>query len=90
MTNESPAALPGASFWVRAVAAVLVRPSLWFAALHQAVRLAPRRWWTRAPFLPLPDPDYLQFRFETQYGARGRPDPHDLVVYLEWCRDSRR
>ena len=35
---------------------------------------------------PLPDPDYLRFRLETQYGAGGRPDPRDLVAYLEWCR----
>jgi hypothetical protein len=88
MTNEPPVALPGASFWVRAVLLVLARPSLWLTALRQALRLARRRWWTRAPFLPLPDPDYLRFRFETQYGSRGRPDPHDLVRYLEWCRDD--
>ena len=23
---------------------------------------------------------------ETQYGAEGRPDPHDLVEYLDWCQ----
>jgi hypothetical protein len=39
------------------------------------------------PFLPLPDPDYLRFRFETQYGSEGRPDPHDLVDYLAWCQE---
>ena len=65
-----------------------MRPSLWLTALRQATRLAPRRWWARPPFLPLPDPDYLRFRFETQYGSGGRPDPHDLVTYLEWCRDE--
>jgi len=26
----------------------------------------------------VPDPDYLHFRLETQYGA-AEPDPHDLV-----------
>ena len=51
------------------------------------MRLARRRWWARVPFLPLPDPDYLRFRFETQYGPDGRPDPHDLVEYLDWCRN---
>jgi hypothetical protein len=30
--------------------------------------------------------DYLRFRFETQYGFDGRPDPHDLVEYLDWCQ----
>jgi hypothetical protein len=88
MTNEAPVALPGAAFWLRAGLLVLTRPTLWLTALGQASRLARPRWWARAPFLPVPDPDYLRFRFETQYGSGGRPDPHDLVAYLEWCRDG--
>jgi hypothetical protein len=89
MTHEPPAAragLPGVAFWCRAALLVLARPRLWSTGVHQMLRLARRRWWTRAPFLPLPDPDYLRFRFETQYGSGGRPDPRDLVEYLEWCR----
>ena len=91
MTHEPSAplpglSLPGPSFWWRATLLVLARPRLWWTALQQGLRLARRRWWTRAPFLPLPDPEYLQFRFETQYGADGRPDPHDLVEYLDWCQ----
>ena len=67
--------------------AVLVRPRLWSTAVRQAWRLAPRRWWARRPFLPLPDRDYLRFRLETQYGdAEHRPLPGDVVTYLEWCR----
>jgi hypothetical protein len=93
MTNETPGALPGrslpsAAFWVRATLLVLARPGLWPIALRQALRLARPRWWAQAPFVPVPDPDYLRFRFETQYGAAGRPDPRDLVTYLEWCRDE--
>lgn len=83
---ERPVRLPGPAFWWRATLLVLARPHLWWAALRQAHRLARRRWWARAPFLPFPDPDYLRFRFETQYGSDGRPDPVDLVEYLEWCR----
>ena len=89
MTQPSPPQplrLPGPSFWWRAAVLVLARPQLWWTAVRQGLRLARRRWWARAPFLPLPDPDYLRFRFETQYGADGRPDPVDLVEYLEWCR----
>jgi hypothetical protein len=79
-------ALPG-----RAVAAVAVRPRLWPTALRQAGRLAAPGWWRRAPFLPLPEPDYLAFRMETQYGAADRsPEPADLVAYLEWCRAQER
>jgi hypothetical protein len=90
MTNEPTVALPGPSFWWRATVLVLVRPSLWWIALHQAIRLARPRWWARPPFVPLPDPDYLRFRFETQYGSNGTPDPHDLLDYLKWCQQGHR
>jgi hypothetical protein len=76
----------GIGFWARAAWLVGLRPGLWPTALRQALRLARPRWWRRFPFLPVPDARYLAFRFETQYGAHGRPDPRDLVAYLEWCR----
>jgi hypothetical protein len=80
-----------ASFWLHGAAAVATRPSLWPTAVRQARRLARPRWWGRPPFLPLPDRDYLAFRFETQYGGGGSPpDPDDLVEYLVWCRDMER
>jgi hypothetical protein len=77
--------LPRWTFWARATTLVLARPRLWAAALRQALRLARPGWWRRPPFLPVPDPAYLRFRFETQYGDDARPDPRDLVAYLEWC-----
>jgi hypothetical protein len=81
-------ALPDRAFWVRATRLVVARPRLWSIALRQALRLARPRWWARPPFVPVPDAEYLRFRFETQYGPSGEPDPHDLVTYLEWCRDE--
>jgi hypothetical protein len=77
-------------FWVRSVAGVARRPSLWPTAVAQAHRLARPRWWRHAPFLPLPDAEYVRFRLETQYGTRGEPEPGDLVTYLRWCRGSGR
>jgi hypothetical protein len=77
-------------FWVRAATRVVARPSLWPTAIEQALLLARPRWWRQAPFLPVPDPDYLRYRLETQYGsrpARDRMNPSDLVDYLEWCRE---
>lgn len=71
-------------------AAVLRHPTLWPTALGQAWRLAPRGWWRRPPFLPLPDPEYLAFRLETQYGSEAEPAPPDVVSYLRWCRDESR
>ena len=77
----------GTAFWVRATWLVVLRPRLWVTALRQARRLARPGWRRRFPYLPLPDARYLAFRFETQYGADATPDPHDLVAYLEWCRE---
>ena len=72
------------------VRAVLRRPSLWLTALLQAGDFAPRGWWHRKPFLPLPDAKYLEFRLETQYGTTGTPEAHHVVEYLEWCRSMRK
>ncbi len=74
---------------VRALLAVLPHPALWSTGIRQALVLAPRGWWRRLPFLPLPAPDYLRFRLETAYGGAGdqAPAPEDLVTYLQWCRD---
>jgi hypothetical protein len=78
----------GTAFWFQAVWAVVVRPRLWPTALRQAVRMTRPRWWTRAPFLPIPDAAYLRFRLQTAYGLQGTPRASDLVRYLEWCRAS--
>jgi len=83
-----------AGFTGQAARAVVVRPGLWPTVLRQAGRLARPGWWRRAPFLPLPDPDYLAFRLETQYGGADPGDRTmravDLVTYLEWCREQDR
>ena len=70
----------------RAAIAVGRHPSLWLTAVVQLMRLAPRGWWRRAPFLPLPDPAYLHFRLQTQYGEDRPAEPSDVVTYLHWCR----
>ncbi len=75
----------GASIFV----AVLCRPSLWATALTQVVRLTPRRWWARAPFLPVPTREYIRFRVLTQYGERGHTlDVVDVLSYLRWLKES--
>jgi hypothetical protein len=80
---------PADARWLAAAALAVARhPSLWFAGVRQALVLAPRGWWRRRPFLPLPAPDYLRFRLQTAYGGAGdrAPDADDLVTYLRWCR----
>ncbi|KRO38244.1 MAG: hypothetical protein ABR57_05760 [Acidimicrobium sp. BACL17 MAG-120924-bin0] len=74
--------------FAKLLAALLMRPWLWVTAIRQAYRLAPSRWWTRAPYLPLPTPAYVQFRTSTQYGGQRRePEVYDIIDYLEWARD---
>ncbi|MDQ3106482.1 MAG: hypothetical protein M3Q68_01575 [Actinomycetota bacterium] len=74
--------------WVfRVVLAVALRPGLWGTGIVQLFRLAAPGWWHRWPPLPAPDPAYLRFRLQTQYGESERePEPADLVAYLHWCR----
>jgi hypothetical protein len=73
------------------VFAVARHPSLWATAIRQAGRLVPSRWWTRAPYLPVPSREYLEFRLVTQYGdISRRPEAQDVVNYLRWCRDWQR
>lgn len=76
---------------IRAAAAVVVRPSLWWTALRQYRRAVPGRWWSRRPFLPVPAAEYVAFRLVTQYGTNDRaPEPLDVVNYLAWCRQWER
>jgi hypothetical protein len=72
----------------RVAAALARRPDLWPTALRQARRTAPRGWWRRRPFLPVPSGAYLEFRLVTQYGRTDiPPEPADVLNYLAWCRD---
>jgi hypothetical protein len=73
--------------WVRIALALARRPRLWPTAIRQMRRTAPKGWYRRPPFLPVPSGEYLRFRLVTQYGdPQHRPDAHDVVNYLSWCR----
>lgn len=75
---------------IGAVGAVVARhPSLWSTGARQLVRLAPRGWWRRAPFLPRPDEGWLRFRLQTMYGDAEHPlEEEDLLAWLRWCREG--
>jgi hypothetical protein len=76
--------------WWPAVSAVLRRPRLWPAGARAYVTHVPDRWYRRAPFLPVPDRDWLRFRLQTQYGdPQHAPDPDDVVTWLQWSRGWR-
>jgi hypothetical protein len=75
---------------MRIALVVAGRPSLWLTALRQWKALTPPRWWARRPFLPVPSPEYLEFRMITQYGdIDHRPPAGDVLNYLAWCHAQR-
>jgi len=48
-----------------------------------------RNWWTRAPFLPLPDTTYLRWRMYTAYGEEDAIPPlEDVIRFVRWRRET--
>jgi hypothetical protein len=46
-----------------------------------------RQWWQRAPFLPIPDREYLEWRLHTAYGDElSLPPVEDVVRFARWRR----
>jgi hypothetical protein len=61
-------------------------PSLAAALLRVAWRFRRRRWFRRAPFLPIPDRDYLRWRMLTAYGDPDAvPSAEDVARYARWA-----
>jgi len=72
---------------LRLVTAIMARPDLWWTALGELRRMAPRHWWRSAPHLPLPDRRLWEFRMVTAYGRPdAEPTSTDVISFLEWCR----
>ena len=74
--------------------AVLVRrglfdPRLALDLLRTAWAFRRRRWWAQAPFLPIPDRDYLRWRMYTAYADEGAvPPPEDVIRFARWRRET--
>lgn len=63
---------------------------LWAVGFIEMKRFARDRWWSRAPFLPLPGSSYWEFRMESIYGdPKATPSRRDLIEYLQWCLEIR-
>lgn len=72
------------------VRVLIRRPGLVPTALRQLRSMAPHRWWAKAPYLPIPPGDYLEFRNVTSTGtSTAVPTEHDVEVWLDWCRSLR-
>ncbi len=78
--------LPPGILKVKTLSALGRRPELWATAVRSLRCHAPNGWWKRAPFLPLPDPSWINFRLETAYGGDGNEpiSAEELIAWLEW------
>jgi len=63
---------------------VLVRPSRLVVVTRAGWRLRRTGWWHRAPFLPVPDARYWEFRAYTAYGEGAGPTPSEVVDAARW------
>jgi dephospho-CoA kinase len=70
------------------LARIVVRePGLLVPLLRTGWRFRRRSWYRRAPFLPLPPPEYLDWRLYTAYGdEQATPPARELGRYLRWVR----
>lgn len=81
--------------WVGVVSALVARcvvePTLVPKLLLVGWRFRRRRWWARAPFLPLPATTYVRWRMHTAYGREDAiPPADDVAGYARWVWDMRR
>jgi hypothetical protein len=69
----------------------LRHPRMVAPLLGAAWRFRARGWYRRAPFLPLPPPNYLAWRLHTAYGEEDRtPEAGELERFLRWAAWMRR
>lgn len=79
------------TMWLlRSALSLLPHNNLWVIGVIELKRFARLRWWSRAPFLPLPAPEYWEFRMESIYGnPKAMPSSRDLIEFLQWCLEIR-
>ena len=64
----------------------LAHPRDGLALARVAWRFRRRRWWRRAPFLPLPAWDYVRWRLYTAYGDYDAvPPAAEIIRYARWA-----
>jgi hypothetical protein len=69
----------------------LVNPRLAVDLLRTAWAFRRRDWLRRAPFLPVPDREYLRWRMYTAYGEEDAvPPAEDVIAFARWRRETMR
>jgi len=67
-----------------------LRPGQLPVVIRAGWRLRARGWWRRAPFLPLPDRSYWNFRMMTATGSTNGPMSADDIIHAaQWSRRQR-
>ncbi|HEX2168322.1 MAG TPA: hypothetical protein VHG09_13895 [Longimicrobiales bacterium] len=77
---------------LRQIAGLALRdPRLVPLLFGAAWRFRARDWYRRAPFLPLPPAEYVEWRLHTAYGDGAvQPRPTELARYLRWTAQMRK
>jgi hypothetical protein len=67
----------------------ITRPRLGVDLIRVAWRFRSRDWYTRFPFLPLPDRAYVRWRMYTAYGDYDAvPPAGDVERYARWAAEE--
>jgi hypothetical protein len=67
----------------------LINPRLALDLLRTGWSFRRRRWWTRFPWLPVPDKAYLRWRMYTAYGDEAAvPPAEDVIRFARWRRET--
>ncbi|HUR95947.1 MAG TPA: hypothetical protein VMY76_15295 [Gemmatimonadales bacterium] len=85
--------MPASRSWISLTTVLLgrglVNPRLAVDLLKTGWAFRRRRWWSRAPFLPVPDREYLRWRMYTAYADESAVPPADDVVrFARWRRET--
>jgi len=77
------------SLTLRLTARAALSPRLAVDLLRTAWAFRRRDWWRQAPFVPLPDREYLRWRMYTAYGDENAvPPAADVIGFARWRRET--
>jgi len=77
------------SLTLRLTARAAFNPRLAVDLLRTAWAFRRRDWWRQAPFVPLPDREYLRWRMYTAYGDENAVPPvADVIGFARWRRET--
>lgn len=75
-------------FLLRLTGRALINPRVAVDLLSMSWAFRRRGWWRVAPFLPLPDRNYLDWRLHTAYGDEASVPPvEDVLRFARWRRE---